>query len=173
MRIETIAKNYQVSDKLEEIIQKKVNKLDKYFNDDTKCKVYLKKENKSHKMEVSLDYKGNLVRAQAYGENFYDTLDIILPKIENQIYKHRSKLEARLKKNAYKDERVFEGEETRPIELVKIKKFELKPMSVAEALEEFELMGHTFYVFSDKDSGVTKVLYLRDDGDVGMIEPAD
>ena len=49
-------------------------KLDKYFEDDTKCKIYMKKEGKSSKMEVSLEYKGNFVRAQAYGENFYKLL---------------------------------------------------------------------------------------------------
>lgn len=172
MRIEIVVKNYQLSEKLNEIITKKVDKLDKYFDDDTKCKIYLKKEGKSCKMELQLDYKGSFIRAQAYAENFYDALDIVLPKIESQIYKHRTKLEKKLRQNAFIDQMVYPSEyEHEEGKLVKTKRFDMKPMSLDEAIEEFELIGHTFFVFLEDESNSIKVLYRRDDGNIGLIEP--
>ena len=173
MRIEIVVKNYQMSDKLNDIITKKVNKLDKYFEDDTRCKIYLKKEghqgNLDCKMEIQLDYKGNFLRAQTYAENFYDALDLVIPKLESQIYKHRSKIEKKLRQNAFAEQPSFSGTETP--KLVKTKRFDMVPMSLDEAIEEFEMIGHTFYVFLEQTSNKIKVLYLRDDGNVGLIEP--
>lgn len=170
MKIEIVAKNYQVNEKLADIVDKKVAKLNKYFDDDTKCKIYFKKENRTYKMEVELFYKGNLIRAQAYAGNFYDAIDLVLPKIERQIYKHRSKLETKLRKGAFV-EATYKEEDLTRIRLVKTKQFNLEPMSIAEAMDEFELLGHSFYVFLDKDADKVKVLYQRDDGNVGLIDP--
>jgi putative sigma-54 modulation protein len=171
MKIELVAKNYQVNEKIDGVIAKKVAKLDKYFEDDAKCKIYLKKENaRTCKIEMEVNYKNNMVRAQAYAENFYDAIDLVIPKLEKQIYKYRSKLEKQLKQNAFKDE-AFAAEDLRPLKLVKTKKFKLTPMDINEAMEEFEMLGHTFYVFLDKESSKVKVLYLRDDGDLGLIDP--
>ncbi|MBQ9710255.1 MAG: ribosome-associated translation inhibitor RaiA [Clostridia bacterium] len=171
MRIEIVAKNYQVNEKITSVIQKKTDKLDKYFEEDAKCKVYLKKENmRTCKMEIEVNYKNTVIRAQAYAENFYDVVDLVIPKLEKQIYKHRSKLEKQLKQNALKEE-MFTADDLRPLKLVKTKQFKLQPMDLAEAMEEFELLGHNFYVFLDKDSDKVKVLYLRDDGDLGLLDP--
>lgn len=170
MKIEIVAKNYQVNEKITSVIEKKVAKLDKYFDDDSKCKVYLKKENRTCKLELEVIYKNNLLRAQGYGENFYDAIDLVVPKLEKQIYKHRSKLEKQLRQNALKDE-IFSVEDLVPAKIVKTKQFKLTPMALDEAMEEFELLGHDFYVFMDKESEKVKVLYLRDDGDLGLIDP--
>ena len=171
MKIEITAKDYRVSSELEKIIGKKIAKLDKYFDDETKAHVYLKKEKRTCKIEVSMEHKGLSIRAEANGENFYDIIDVVLPKVERQIYKHRSKLESRLKEGAYKGGFVYEPADENEFRIVKSKQFEMKPMPMDEALEEFELSGHSFYVYFDIDSSKIKVLYLRDDGNVGVIDP--
>ena len=172
MKIEITAKNYRVSEELEQVIDKKIAKLDKYFDDDAECRVYLKKEKRDAKMEVSLSHKGALIRAEGKGENFYDIIDLVLPKLERQIYKHRSKLESKLKTGAYKGDRVFEDDnEANDFRIVKSKQFVMTPMSMDEALDEFELSGHSFYVYLDEEANKIKVLYLRDDGNVGVIDP--
>ncbi|MBR1891657.1 MAG: ribosome-associated translation inhibitor RaiA [Clostridia bacterium] len=172
MKIEIVTKNYHVNNELREVLDKKIAKLDKYFDDQAKCKVYLKKEKKDSKMELSLDYLGQAVRAEAKAENFYDAIDKILPKVERQIYKHRSKLEAKLKKTAFKGDLVYEEPvETEEFKLVKTKRFDVYPMTVDEAIVEFELSGYGFFVFLDADSNTVKVLYLRDDGNIGLIDP--
>ena len=171
MKIEITAKDYRVSDELEKVIGKKIAKLDKYFDDETKARVYLKKEKRTCKMEISMEHKGTAIRAEGKGENFYDIIDIVLPKLERQIHKHRSKLESKLREGAYKGDLVYEPAEEIEFKIVKSKQFEMPPMSMDEALEEFELSGHSFYVYYDIDSSKIKVLYLRDDGNVGVIDP--
>jgi len=171
MKIEIVAKNYHVTQELKDVLAKKIAKLDKYFEDGAKCKVYLKKEKKDAKMELSLEYQGASIRAEAKAENFYDAIDIALPKVERQIYKHRSKLEAKLKKGAYKEEFTFEEPIEEDFRLVKTKQFDVKPMSVEDAIVEFELSGYGFYVFLDAETNTVKVLYLRDDGNIGLIDP--
>ena len=173
MKIEIVAKNYHVTQELKDVLAKKTAKLDKYFDENAKCKIYLKKEKKDAKMEVSLEYQGQSIRAEGKGENFYDDIDIVLPKLERQIYKHRSKLEAKLRQGAYKGDRVFEEEAPAEEEfrLVKTKQFDVKPMSVDDAIVEFELSGYGFYVFQDEATMTVKVLYLRDDGNIGLIDP--
>lgn len=170
MKVEINAKNYQVNDKLRAVIEKKVTKLDKYFDGDAAINVYLKRENRDCKIEVELKYKTAALRAQAYAENFYDAIDLVVPKLEKQIYKHRSKLEKQLRGGALEND-LFTADELKPAKIVKTKRFELRPMSITEAVEEFEMLGHTFYVFVDKNDGNTKVLYLRDDGELGLIDP--
>ena len=171
MKVEINAKNYQVNDKLRAVIEKKVIKLDKYFDGDAVVNVYLKRENRDCKIEVELKYKAAALRAQAYAENFYDAIDLVVPKLEKQIYKHRSKLEKQLRSGALSED-MFTQDELKPAKIVKTKRFELRPMSLSEAVEEFEMLGHTFYVFIDAADEKTKVLYLRDDGELGLIDPA-
>ena len=69
MRLEILQKNYEMSDKLREIIDKKVNKLSKYFEDDTAVKIVLKKEGEKYKMEFTANIEGTFVRSEVEGEN--------------------------------------------------------------------------------------------------------
>ena len=70
MRIEIVAKNYQVKDQLQEVIEKKVARLDKYFEEDAHCRIYLKVEKRDSKMELAINYKGAFILAEAKGDNF-------------------------------------------------------------------------------------------------------
>lgn len=174
MKIEIIERNYQASDKLKEVVNQKLEKLDKYFEDgNTECKVYFKKENASLKTEIMLEYHGNLIRAQEVSDNFYDNIDKVLPKIEGQIRKYRTKFDKMQKNGAFNAKRVYEPEEEVVFtdRIVKEKSFKLKPMLVEEAIEEMDMLGHSFFIFFDLKSQSIKVLYLRSDGDLGLIDP--
>jgi len=171
MLFEIISKG-NVSDKLRDIIEKKISKLDKYFEDDAECKVVLKQEGKYCKTEVSIIYKGSLIRAEVSGENFYDNVDDVLPKIEKQIYKQKGKLESKLKKDAFYGKQLFFSDAYIPeSKLVKTKTFNLTPMSVEDAITQLDLLGHTFYVFLNSENNQVCVVYLRERGDVGLIIP--
>ena len=174
MRIEIIERNYQASQHLIDVVEKKISKLDKYFETDSVlCKVSFKKESTSLKLEVMLEYEGRLVRAQVVGDNFYENIDKVLPKLEGQIRKHRTRFDKQQKNNAFKERTLYESfEETESTDkVVKVKQFKLEPMSVEQAIEEMELLGHSFFVFFDSESKEVKVLYLRSDGELGLIEP--
>ncbi len=173
MRIEISEKNCKASEKLVGVVEKKVSRLDKYFDDDAVCTVYLKQENKYLKTEITIYYKGNMVRAEVSGDNFYDNIDAVLPKIERQIYKHKTKIEDKLKKDAFLEKQLFFRDEVIADEgkLVKTKTFELTPMTTEEAAEQLDLLGHSFYVFQDADAGDVRVVYLRQSGDIGLLIP--
>ncbi|PWM70682.1 MAG: ribosome-associated translation inhibitor RaiA [Bacillota bacterium] len=176
MNIEIIERNYVASEHLRRIVEQKLEKLDKYFDGaDTKCRVYFKKENISLKTEVMLEYQGKIIRAQEISDNFYENIDKILPKIEGQIRKYRTKFDKAQKNNAFKEQRVYDVEEipssAKERGIVKEKHFKLKPMLVEEAAEEMDMLGHSFFVFFDLKTQSVKVLYQRSDGNLGLIDP--
>ena len=112
MRIEIIERNYQASQHLIDVVEKKIQKLDKYFEtDNADCKVYFKKENTSLKLEIMLEYEGRLVRAQVISDNFYENIDQILPKLEGQIRKHRTRFDKQQKNNAFKERTLYQNDE--------------------------------------------------------------
>ena len=176
MKIEIVGRNYNVSDHLRDVTEQKLAKLDKYFADDqTYAKVSFKKEAaNSQTTEVMLEYAGKFVRATATSDNFFENLDKVLPKLEGQIRKHRTRFDKSSKNQAYRDVTMYANAsqyEEKKGNIVKEKKFKLKPMTVNEAMEEMELLGHNFYVFLEAKSNTVQVLYLRNDGDFGLIDP--
>ena len=175
MKIYFFSKNYKVSDKLKDVTEKKISKLDKYFKDeDVVAKVTFKAEKTSCITEIMLDYNGKLVRATNASDNFYDNIDAVLPKIEGQIRKHRTKFDQHNKNVAFSEAVTFADSdkiEKEKTEIVKKKSFTLTPMTVKEAEEEMELLGHSFFVFLEVKTHTVQVLYRRSDGDLGLIEP--
>ena len=169
MKIDFLCRNYEASDKLKDVITKKVDRLDKFFEDDTKVKIVLKEANNVQTMELTIAVSGGVLRAEVSGKNMYELIDLALPKLEKQIIKHHAKMKD--KKFKVKD---FAGETDKPVEkkkqVVRSKAFELTPMTVEDAIEEMELVGHEFYVFLNRATGNVSVLYTRRDGNYGLIE---
>ena len=171
MKIDINSRNYQVSERLKEVIDQKLSKLDKYFDEQAQAKVAFKQQAGSQTLEVMLDYTGKLVRATATGDNFYDLIDVVLPKLEGQIRKYRTRFDKHQKNAAYREASLFGAPEAKKNDVVKEKKFKLTPMTLDQAIEEIELLGHSFYVYLDAKSNEIKVIYKRNDGDYGLIEP--
>lgn len=175
MRIDVFTKNYEVSEHLRRITEQKLAKLDKYFTgEEARAKVSFKKQANTLTLEVFLDYAGKFVRATVSGDNFYDNLDLVLPKLEGQIRKHRTKFDKHSKNNAFKEDSEFFAERYQVEEkknVVKNKKFKLESETLNEAIETMELLGHNFYVYKDAKTNEIKILYKRIDGDLGLIEP--
>ena len=170
MIIEFLSKNYTASDKLKDVITKKIDRLDKFFEDDTKIKIMMKEANKVQTMELTIVVPGSVLRAEVAGENMYDIIDLAIPKLEKQIIKLRSKMKDRKFKL-----RDFVEEEAKPVEtpktVVRSKAYDMVPMTVEDAIEEMELVGHDFYVFLHAESNSVNVVYKRKDGQYGLIQP--
>ena len=172
MKVEILCKKCEAGKHLREVTEAKLAKLDKYFGEsDVDVKVTFKKESYLETTEVALTYAGKFVRASATSENFYDTLDKVLPKLEGQIRKYRTRFDQNSKNAAYTAAAEYLTEEVKDKAVVKEKQFKLTPMTVKEATEEMELLGHNFYVFLEAKTNTVQVLYLRNDGDLGLIEP--
>lgn len=170
MKIEFLCRNYTASEKLKALIEKKLEKLDKFFDEAAKAKVVLKQSKDIESLEVTIGFSGVIIRAEVSGDNMYENIDVVVPKIEKQIIKHHSKLKS--KKIRVRDEAIAESviEREPAKKVVRSKSFDLVPMTVEDAMEELELIGHNFYVFLNKASGSISVVYLRNDGDYGLIE---
>lgn len=180
MKIEYLTKNYDASDKLKAVIDKKIQKLDKFFEDDTRIKVALKKGNTRstedmYTLELTIMLDSAVLRAEVTSDNMYNNIDLAIPKLEKQIIRHHKKLESKSKKFRTKDlsfvpEEEIVEEENDEKSVVRSKCYTLIPMSIDDAIEELELVGHNFYVFLNKSTNSINVLYVRNDGNYGLIE---
>lgn len=173
MKLEIVAKNYRVTDRLEQILEGKLKRLDKYFPDsNTPCKIVMSETGRQSKMEMSINYHGIHIRSEVVGDTMYYNIDSCLPKIERQLVKHREKLN-----KSYKlPERPLEYEfvsdvEVTPLTIAKTKRFEVGRMSAVEAAENLELVDHDFYLFVNEQTGNVEAVYRRKDGTIGLLQP--
>ena len=172
MRVEIYEKNYSAGERLKRIIDKKLGRLDRYFDDDASCKVVLRKEGRDTLItEVSDAFSGKLVRSEVASDNMYDNIDLVVPKIERQLVKNKVKLGRKLRENAFVAEDIPPEDAYVRGKLVKVKNFELTPMSVEDAITELELLEHDFYTFMNGETGRVATVYKRNDGDYGLLDP--
>ncbi len=177
MRIAIFGKNLEISDYLRDMVEKKVSKLERYFPQGTEVQVTLAVERNRHIAEVTIPYDGGIIRAEEITGDMYASVDNVLDKLEKQILRHRTRLEKSLRSGAFKyDEPLYSGEfeefdEDAGPRIVRVKRFNIKPMSEEEAMLQIELLGHSFYVFMNSATEQINVLYRRKDGNYGLIEP--
>lgn len=170
MKVEIISRNYNASDHLKEVLEKKVEKFSRYFEDDAVIKISLKQIGKDkYGMELTIFFAGNnIVRSEVISDNMYNNIDLALPKIEGQIRKYRTKLGKRIKQTAFEDAPA----EVKPVDdkIARKKNISLHKMSVSDAIEQMELVDHTFFIFLNEDNGMVNVVYKREDGGYGLID---
>ena len=179
MNINITGKNMVVSKNINDRVMRKVGKMERYLGTEATLQVRLTKEkNNRRKCEITVPFEGVTLRAEASNDdNLYISIDQALAKLERQIHKHRTKLEKRLRTDAFSpkeleydaEEAHTEAEEGRKV--VRHKSFPVRPMSMEDAILQMELLGHDFFVFVNIETDRTNVLYLRKDGDLGLLEP--
>lgn len=170
MKIEFVTKNYELTDRLREILTKKIEKLDKFFQTDTSIKVMLKQTKEIYTLELTIPLGSTVLRAEVFSDNMYNNIDVALPKLEKQIIKHHKRIAKRTKNIKDKIPAEYLSTEAPPNTLVKTKRYKLVPMTEDDAIEELELVGHNFYVFLNKFTNNVNIVYRRNDGDYGLIE---
>ena len=178
MRTTITAKSMVVTPGITDRIMKKTNRMERYLKPDTELFVRLSKERSNRRVaEITVPFDGVILRAEAaVEENLYLAIDQALAKLEKQIHRHRTKLEKRLREDAFKnaepefieDVSADTQEERR---VVRVKQFPVRPMSTEDAALQMELLGHAFFVFVNIETERTNVLYLRKDGNLGLLEP--
>lgn len=174
MKLDINCKNYRLDDYTKSLIIKKLDKFDKYFSKEASAKVKLSTIGNNYSMEVAINGNGKIVRSVVTGEDMRANIDVVLPKLERQIVKHRDKFVDRVKKDAFDTPAIYQESESNDSDIakiVKVKKFDVSVTTVENAAEEMEMLGHDFYVFINGDNNKVCVLYKRSDGDLGLIEP--
>ena len=173
MNIQITGKNIPVTDSLRETVQKKLKKLDRYFEPDTEVTVVLSIERARQIVEVTIPLSGVILRGEESTDDMYSSMEGVVRKLEKQIHHHRTRLERRLRGDAFYDlsGAPEEGDAEPAQKVVRTKRFAVKPLDVDEAALQMQLLGHDFFVFMNADSGEVNVIYKRKDGNFGLIEP--
>ena len=171
-------KNMNISAGITERVMKKTSKMERYLHTDAEMQLRLTRDkNDRRTCEITVPFEGVMLRAEATNDdNLYVSIDQALAKLEKQIHKHRTKLGKRLREDAFQNADFEYVEEIDATDegkrkIVRNKTFPVRPMSVDDAVLQMELLGHSFYVYIDVDTQETHVLYLRKDGNLGILVP--
>jgi putative sigma-54 modulation protein len=179
MKLQVIAKNnVEVSEEIQEYVEKKVGKLGRYLPTLDEGKVEISREGtklpeQRFTVQVTLDSRGVLIRAQEKSKDMRTAIDKVVNVLSKRIERYKGKLYDKSRGVSFaRQGAAIEGEEIEvPKRVVKTKRFLVKPMPIDEAISQMELLGHDFFLFLDADTERLNLLYRRDDGNYGLIEP--
>jgi putative sigma-54 modulation protein len=181
MDVQVRGKGVVVTEAMREYAIRKVNKLTRHFGNLNGATVTQTVQGKSHRVEVQLDGDGITLRGEDRGDDIYAAIDRVSDKLERQMqkYKDRHRAFKHGQHHAHDTPRTMPapGEEAgaEPGEgvgrIVRVKRFGIKPTFPDEAVAEMELLSHDFFVFENAETGKVNVLYRREDGNYGLLEP--
>ena len=175
MKLTITSRNMVVTPAITKRIEKKTETMGRYLWPETEMQIKMSKERARRVVEITVPMGKNVIlRSESSADdNLFLAIDKALAKMERQIRKHRTKLGKNLREEIpdvpeYIEEDLAEEQERK---IVKRKTFPVRPMSVEDAVIEMDLLGHNFFAFVNIDTERTNVLYLRKDGDLGLLEP--
>ncbi len=182
--------NIAVTESIHDYVEQKLEKAIKHFQNITgKVDVHLSVARNSrierkHKAEVTVFANGTVIRAQEGSENLYASIDMVADKIARQLRKYKEKHLAKNSHSQIRQEVIEEGDNIveidelnsdrppeLPVEVVRSKYFTMPPMTAQEALEQLQLVDHDFYMFQNSETGEINVIYIRNHGGYGLIQP--
>lgn len=169
MKLDFLTKNYKVSNRLEEVLQRKLDRLDKYFDSEPTAKVVLSDNGKGCKMELSVAGSDIMVRSEAVCDTMYYCIDNCMPKLERQIVKLHSRRQD--KKHVDADYMYVAEVDTALVPITRVKKFDISSMTPEDAAQQLDVVDHDFYMFVNVYTGNVELVYRRRDGDAGHLVP--
>ncbi len=170
MNIIVNGRHLEITPALRSYAEEKIGKFGKYASGITEAIVTLGVEKYRHKAEVLLKVNGFMIQAESVTGEVYSAIDEVVEKLEKQVLKYKEKIHSYRK--GEKKVLTTESAETKERgRIIKNKRFEMKPMSPEEAVDQMELLDKDFFVFSNDISGEINVVYRRKDGNYGLIEP--
>ena len=174
MKITIYGKQMNVRESLKSVVENKLAKFDKFFGEETEAFVTCKVRKGVKIIEITINYGQTTFRSEEESETFITALDRATEGLEKQIRKNKTRLLKTVKRDAFviteddDDEYEEEGEFE-----IRIKRFPMKPMTPEEAILQMNLLGHTFYAFTDAETEKVCVVYKRKAGSYGLILPED
>jgi putative sigma-54 modulation protein len=180
-----IGRNLEITDAIRDYVEKKLSRLDRYQNGELMAKVVLSLAGSAHverkaKAEVQLDLPGGLLRVEEEDQDLYAAIDRMVDRLEVQLKRYRERRFVG-KRHSYQGppppevrdmEALRKPEEEEGPRIVRVKRFEMRPMDPEEAVFQMEALGHDFFVFRNAKTEEISVVYRRKDGNYGLIEPA-
>ncbi len=156
--------------------EKKVGKLDRYFRNDAEAALVFSVEKDRNNVELTVRSGSTILRVSESTSDMFASIDAAVSSMERQLRKNKARLEKRLRQDAFErtvDEQSSFApvEEEREFQVMRTKRFPIKPMTVEEAILQMNLLGHTFFAFKNEEmDGAFSVVYRRNDGGYGLIE---
>ncbi len=176
MKITTSGKGFTISDSLMERIEKRIQKLDRYFHDDAEAIIRVSQEKGNRNIaEITISARGLLLRAEETSGDMYASIDGAVDKLNRQIRRHRTKLDKNLRETAFEAPvepvEIEVEEEPAQYNVVRTKKFKVKAMQIDDAIAQMELLDHDFFLFRDEKTDGICLIYRRNDGAYGLLQP--
>lgn len=173
--------NIEVTDALKSYVEKRLEKLEKYFEIESdviahvNLKVYSEKYSK---VEVTIPLPYLVLRAEDTTDDMYKSIDFVSEKLERQIRKYKTRINRKSRERGMRDffydtdvvSGATEEKAVSGFDIVRNKHLNLKPMDAEEAILQMNMLGHNFFIFEDADTNGTSIVYRRNDGRYGLIE---
>ena len=175
MKFIIIGKNIEVTEGLRAAVEDKIGKLEKFFTEETEVHVTLSVEKDRQKIEVTIPVKGNIIRSEQVSSDMYVSIDLVEEIIERQLKKYKNKLVDKKQGTSYFRQEFIEKEymDDEEVQIIRTKKFDIKPMYPEDACVQMELLGHNFFVFCNAETDQVNVVYKRKGNTYGLIEPEE
>lgn len=180
MKVNIYGKDMRVGDSLNEKIEQKLAKFHRYFDDEARAEVKLQPEGDQVRAEVTFKIRVHFYRAEAIAPDALSAVEQAIAKMERQIRKHKSRMKKQVKEYAYmkdyfaqamQDDPAVSDEPQIEQDIIRRKNFRIDPMTPNEAVIQMEMLGHNFLLFLSEETGKVCLVYKRNDGHYGMIEP--
>jgi putative sigma-54 modulation protein len=166
-------RNLDITDAMKSYTEEKLGKLERFFDNIIDAKVIMSYNHTRNvdpaRVEVQINVPTGIVRAEENGQDTYAAVDKAVDKLERQLKRFKDRL--RDKKSVAPVVTEVE-EDNEPPQIVRVKKYVLRPMTPEDAAVEMEALGHDFYMFLNSETNLVSVIYLRQDGHYGVLEPA-
>ncbi len=177
MKVIVTGRNLHVRETMADYVEKKLAKFDKYFRNEVEVHATFSHQKADQIVEITIPLKNDVIfRVEERTGDMYASIDQAVDKLAKQISKHKTKIEKRFRGHdtirfeEIPSESLVEETES-ALDIVKTKRFPIKPMDPEEAVLQMEMLGHNFYVFLNGETDEVNVVYGRKDGRYGLIEP--
>ena len=171
MKITTIGRKCTIRDSFKDHAEKKLKKVDRFFGDSSEAKITATVEKNCQIVEITVLNNGMVFRSQERAENMNDALDLCVDSLIRQIRKNKTRLEKKIREVSFDDFIEYDSIEEDEFEIIRTKSIDLRPETVDEAILKMNLVGHKFYMFLNAENGKVCVVYVRNDGGYGLLEP--
>lgn len=172
MKVTIAAKKLNISQSFTDYAEQKLgSKLDRFFPEEAEAKITLAERRDMIILELTVKYNGMIYRAEQTAKDKNDALDVTIDRIIRQIRKQKTKVEKSLRANAF--EGLAPEAEEDEYEVIREKKFRLRPMNIDEAILQMNLLDHDFFMFKNAETGAVNVVYKRDEGNYAVLVPEE
>ena len=179
MEVRFLTRNVELPAEVKEYMEKKVGKIEKFFDRIIDTQVALNFKRGMNVVEITSNVNGVVMRGEDYAPDLRKAFDKALKNIERQVKRHKGYLtdKARMKVQDFSFDidpellPAYADKEEMPREIVKTKKFNVEVMAPIEATMQMDLLGHSFFIFKNDQSGGINVVYRREEGGYGLLEP--